>query len=315
LFDGNTRVDDLSITGLNGVSFAAQKESGREQTEFVVSRDMWFRPIEARIGPDGALYFLEWQNPIIGHMQHNLRDPNRDHQRGRIYRIVPTNFKRRPLPMPGKASTKELVALLEHPNGWHRDTAARLLYERQDKTAVALLTPGTVVPSDKPVYDPKDRAGADVARDLGEAGEVGDRDLGVGAETTAAVLQQQASFTGRGPHYDFVLLRFAPGPHQATDIASFTRSMARFCGTVQQTTCVVTNQRPYGVTTYLAIDSTPEVLAVLLAGLGLVILGQLIVMSGRRRRRKSDRDRSQAGGSSSRRRSAHRERSRFRPPS
>jgi hypothetical protein len=110
-------------------------------------------------------------------------------------------------------------------------------------------------------------------------------DLGVGAETNAAVLQQQASFTGRGPHYDFVLLRFAPGPHQATDIASFTRSMARFCGTVQQTTCVVTNQRPYGVTTYLAIDSTPEVLAVLLAGLGLVILGQLIVMSGRRRRR------------------------------
>ena len=110
-------------------------------------------------------------------------------------------------------------------------------------------------------------------------------DLGLGAETTAAVLQRQASFIGRGPHYDFVLLRFAPGPDQATDIASFTRSMARFCGTVQQTTCVVTEQRPYGVTTYLAIDGTPEVLAVLLAGLGLAVLGQLIVMSGRRRRR------------------------------
>jgi hypothetical protein len=110
-------------------------------------------------------------------------------------------------------------------------------------------------------------------------------DLGLGAETTAAVLQQQASFTGRGPHYDFVLLRFAPGPHRATDIASFTRSMARFCETVQQTTCVVTDQRPYGITTYLAIDGTPEVLAVLLAGLGLAVLGQLIVMSGRRRRR------------------------------
>jgi FtsX-like permease family len=110
-------------------------------------------------------------------------------------------------------------------------------------------------------------------------------DLGLGAETTAAVLQRQASFTGRGPHYNFVLLRFAPGPHLATDIASFTRSMAGFCGTVQQTTCVVTDQRPYGVTTYLAIDGTPEVLAVLLAGLGLAVLGQLIVMSGRRRRR------------------------------
>jgi FtsX-like permease family len=110
-------------------------------------------------------------------------------------------------------------------------------------------------------------------------------DLGLGAETTAAVLQRQASFTGRGPHYAFVLLRFAPGPHRATDIASFTRSMTRFCGTVQQTTCVVTDQRPYGITTYLAIDGTPEVLAVLLAGLGLAVLGQLIVMSGRRRRR------------------------------
>jgi hypothetical protein len=110
-------------------------------------------------------------------------------------------------------------------------------------------------------------------------------DLGFGAETTAAVLQRQASFTGRAPHYNFVLLRFAPGPHRATDIASFTKSMAGFCGTVQQTTCVVTDQRPYGVTTYLAIDGTPEVLAVLLAGLGLAVLGQLIVMSGRRRRR------------------------------
>jgi len=110
-------------------------------------------------------------------------------------------------------------------------------------------------------------------------------DLGLGAETTAAILQGQASFTGRGPHYDFVLLRFAPGPHRATNIASFTRSMTGFCQTVQQTTCVVTDQRPYGVTTYLAIDSTPEVLAVLLAGLGLAVLGQLIVMSGRRRRR------------------------------
>ena len=110
-------------------------------------------------------------------------------------------------------------------------------------------------------------------------------DLGLGAETTAAVLQRQASFTGRGAHYNFVLLRFAPGPHRAGDIASFTRSMAGFCGTVQQTTCVVTDQRPYGVTTYLAIDSTPEVLAVLLAGLGLAVLGQVIMMSGRRRRR------------------------------
>jgi hypothetical protein len=110
-------------------------------------------------------------------------------------------------------------------------------------------------------------------------------DLGLGAETTAAVLQPQAFSPGGGPHYDFVLLRFAPGPHRATSIASFTKSMAGFCGTVQQSTCLVTDQRPNGITNYLAIDGTPEVLAVLLAVLGLAVLGQLIVISGRRRRR------------------------------
>ena len=109
-------------------------------------------------------------------------------------------------------------------------------------------------------------------------------DLGLGAETTAAFLKQAFS-PGGGPHYDFVLLRFAPGPHRATNIASFTKSMAGFCGTVQQSTCLVTDQRPNGITNYLAIDGTPEVLAVLLAVLGLAVLGQLIVMSGRRRRR------------------------------
>src|SRR5437588_4347988 len=40
------------------------------------------------LGPDGALYFIDWQNPIIGHMQHNLRDPSRDREHGRIYRIT-----------------------------------------------------------------------------------------------------------------------------------------------------------------------------------------------------------------------------------
>ena len=43
-------------------------------------------PSDLKIGPDGAIYFLDWQNPIIGHMQHNLRDPNRDRTHGRIYR-------------------------------------------------------------------------------------------------------------------------------------------------------------------------------------------------------------------------------------
>src|ERR1051325_7223204 len=67
-------------------------------------------------------------------------DFNSGNDRGRIYRIVPEGFKQPKLPHLGKASTGELVATLAHSNGWHRDTAARLLYERQDQSAVPALT-------------------------------------------------------------------------------------------------------------------------------------------------------------------------------
>ena len=60
--------------------------------------------------------------------------------------------------------------------------------------------------------------------------------------------------------------------------------MTDFCAGIQQSTCVVIDQRPNGVTNYARIDSTPEVLAVLLAALGVAVFGQLAVMSGRRRR-------------------------------
>ena len=66
-------------------------------------------------------------------------DLNSGNDRGRIYRIVPDGFKQPRLPRLDKAGTSELVATLENPNGWHRDTAARLLYERQAKAAVPLL--------------------------------------------------------------------------------------------------------------------------------------------------------------------------------
>ncbi len=99
-------------------------------------------------------------------------------------------------------------------------------------------------------------------------------DLGQGAETTAAVLRPQAVPAGGRPGFEFVLVRFGPSKHRAADIAGFKRSMAGFCQTLQPSTCVVTDQRPNGVTDYARIDGTPEVLAVLLA----------VVMSGRRRR-------------------------------
>jgi hypothetical protein len=113
-------------------------------------------------------------------------------------------------------------------------------------------------------------------------------DLGDGAETTTSILQRSVlpggPATGR-PEYEFMLLRLRPGQGGAAGVARLQRSMATFCRSIQQSTCVVTDQRPNGVTNYARIDGIPEVLALLLAMLGVAVLGQLMVVSGWRRRR------------------------------
>ncbi len=109
-------------------------------------------------------------------------------------------------------------------------------------------------------------------------------DLGQGAVVTAATLTPQSS-AANSSGFNFVLLRFAPGPRRAADIAAFGRAMAPICAAVEQPTCMIFNQRPNGVTGYARIDGTPEVLAGILAVLGLALLGQFAVASARRRRR------------------------------
>ena len=109
-------------------------------------------------------------------------------------------------------------------------------------------------------------------------------DLGEGAETTAAVLGPQAVPRGERPGFQVVLLRFTGGPGRDAALTRFRHSMAGFCADVQQSTCVELGQRPNGVTNYARIDGTPEVLAGLLAVLGVAVLAQLAVLSGRRRR-------------------------------
>jgi putative membrane-bound dehydrogenase-like protein len=129
----------------DGVGLKAQRPADEEKVEFLASNDTWFRPVQFANGPDGALYVIDMYREIIEHpwsLPDKIKqflDLNSGNNRGRIYRIVPDGFKRRSQPRLGKASTQELVATLENPNGWHRDTASRLIYERQDKTAVPLL--------------------------------------------------------------------------------------------------------------------------------------------------------------------------------
>ncbi len=77
----------------------------------VYSSDQNFRPTDLEIGGDGALYISDWQNVLIGHMQHNMRDPNRDHEHGRIYRVT---AKGRPLLKPVKMKGKPVDEVCEH---------------------------------------------------------------------------------------------------------------------------------------------------------------------------------------------------------
>ena len=116
-----------------------------EKSEFVASTDNWFRPVAFANAPDGNLWVADMYREVIEHpwslpdaLKSHL-DLNSGNDRGRIYRIVPENFTARPAPQLGKATTHELFSLLKHPNGWHRDTAARLLHQQQDKSAVAAL--------------------------------------------------------------------------------------------------------------------------------------------------------------------------------
>lgn len=76
----------------------------------VQSSDPSFRPVDIEFAPDGSLYLADWYNPLVGHMQHSIRDPNRDHSHGRIWRV---SYKNRPLVKPAKIDGQPIAALLD----------------------------------------------------------------------------------------------------------------------------------------------------------------------------------------------------------
>jgi putative heme-binding domain-containing protein len=78
--------------------------------DLIKSTDKHFRPVDPQIGPDGALWFGDWANPLIGHMQYSQRDPNRDHIHGRIYRLV---YTPKPLVAPETQAGKPIDEVLE----------------------------------------------------------------------------------------------------------------------------------------------------------------------------------------------------------
>jgi glucose/arabinose dehydrogenase/mono/diheme cytochrome c family protein len=79
--------------------------------DLIVSSDRNFRPVDMEIAPDGSLYVADWHNILIGHMQHNARDPLRDHVHGRIYRVT---YPSKPLVTPAKIHGESIPTLLEN---------------------------------------------------------------------------------------------------------------------------------------------------------------------------------------------------------
>lgn len=81
------------------------------RADLVQSTDRNFRPVDMEFAPDGSLYLIDWHNILIGHMQHNARDPLRDHVHGRVYRIT---YPSRPLVTPAKVAGASIPELLEN---------------------------------------------------------------------------------------------------------------------------------------------------------------------------------------------------------
>src|SRR5690606_1176372 len=79
--------------------------------DLLQSEDRNFRPVDMEFAPDGSLYVVDWHNVLIGHMQHNARDPLRDHVHGRIYRIT---YPSRPLVEPAKVDGATIPELLDN---------------------------------------------------------------------------------------------------------------------------------------------------------------------------------------------------------
>jgi putative membrane-bound dehydrogenase-like protein len=127
----------------NGSTFVA--EYAHAGTEFLASSDPWFHGVFTATGPDGALYIVDFYRDLVEHphwVAPELRDKiewRKGEEHGRIWRIAAKGARRAKAPRLSQMPEAALVRALEHDNGWVRDTAHRLLVERQASGARASL--------------------------------------------------------------------------------------------------------------------------------------------------------------------------------
>ena len=122
----------------NSFTFKGSSPVGKLEEEFVLSEDPWFRPVDVKLGPDGALYIADFYNSIIGHYEVPLNHPKRDKIRGRIWRITYKGESNAMLDLT-TAGSPALIAALDHDNLVVRLAAADQLAERVGNTAAGGL--------------------------------------------------------------------------------------------------------------------------------------------------------------------------------
>src|SRR5438309_5377524 len=128
-----------------GVTFTSPRTEDERESEFLASSDNWFRPTMIQTGPDGALWIADMYRAVIEHPEWIPKDWQKrldlraGHELGRLYRVYPVGAQPRQVPRMDRLDTAGLVAALESPSGWVRDTAQILLIQRADSAAVKLL--------------------------------------------------------------------------------------------------------------------------------------------------------------------------------
>ncbi|MFN9271883.1 MAG: GDSL-type esterase/lipase family protein [Planctomycetia bacterium] len=122
--------------GYKGDRIRHEVDGKPQPFDLLKSTDKHFRPVDPQIGPDGALWFGDWANPLIGHMQYSQRDPNRDKKHGRIYRLVSTT---KPLVVPETQAGKPTAAVLDQLKSPEWRTRYRARAELQSRPKADVL--------------------------------------------------------------------------------------------------------------------------------------------------------------------------------